>query len=77
LRQQSDYSSGYIDNRDALAMVLAGKSDITGETEIVTVYTTMLRSGELFYFVTVTSESNSGSFNRAFQTMLRSIRIND
>lgn len=77
LRQQSEYNSGYIDNRDALAMVLAGKSDLTGQTEIVTVYTTMLRSGELFYFITVTSENDSSSFNRAFQTMLRSIRIND
>jgi hypothetical protein len=77
LQQQSEYNSGYIDNRDALAMVLAGKSDVTGQTEIVTVYTTMLRSGELFYFITVTQEADSSSFNRAFQTMVKTIRIND
>lgn len=75
LRQQRSYDSGYIDNRDALAMVLAGRSDITGQTEIVTVYTTMLNDGDLLYLITVTRESDSSSFNRAFQTMLRSLRI--
>lgn len=76
LRQRSNYANGVIDNRDALAMELAGRSNVTGQTEVVTVYTTLLDSGDLFYFVTVVKESDSGSFNRAFQRMMRSLRIN-
>lgn len=75
LRQQSNYGNGYIDNRDALSMVLAGRSPITGQQETVTVYTTMLNGGELFYFVTVVKESDASGFSRAFDRMLRSVRI--
>lgn len=75
LRQQSNYGTGYIDNRDALSMVLSGRSTLTGQQETVTVYTTMLNGGELFYFVTVVKDSDSSGFSRAFDRMLRSVRI--
>jgi len=77
LRQQSNYTSGYIDNREALAMVLAGTSDVTGRAEIVTVYTTMLSNGELFSFISVSPQTESSRYSGAFQTMIRSIRLND
>ncbi len=77
LRQQSNYTGGYIDNREALAMVLAGRSDVTGQTEIVSVYTTMLRNGELFSLIAVIPQTDSSRYNTTFQTMIRSIRLND
>jgi len=76
LRQQSGYQRGGIGGRNALAMVLAGRSSVTGRTERVTVYTTMLRNGGLFYVVTVSPQDEARSYDQAFQTMLRSIQIN-
>jgi Zn-dependent protease with chaperone function len=77
LRQQSGFFSGYIDGRDSLGINLAGRSNVTGQTEYVTVYTTLLRNGNLFYLITVSQQDGQSSFNRAFQTMIRSIQLYD
>jgi hypothetical protein len=76
LRAQSGYTQGALGGRQALAMRLAGRSNLTGRNEIVTVYTTLLRDGNLFYFVTVTPQTESGRYNAAFSNVLRSLQIN-
>jgi hypothetical protein len=50
---------------------------VTGATEIATVYTTTLSDGQMFYVVTVAPQSESSSYNYAFRSMIRSIRLND
>jgi hypothetical protein len=77
LRQQSGYSRTSIGNRQAYATVLAGRSPITGETEVVTVYTTQLRTGQLFYAATVAPQNEASRYNYAFRNMLNSLRLND
>lgn len=77
LRQQNNYSRTNISGRQALATVLAGRSPVTGENEIVTVYTTQLRSGDLFYVATVSPQNEASSYNNAFRRMIGSIRLND
>ncbi|MDQ3180640.1 MAG: M48 family metalloprotease [Acidobacteriota bacterium] len=77
LRQQSNYSRTTISGRNAYATALAGRSPVTGRTEIVNVYTTQLRNGQLFYIVMVSPESDSSSYNNAFRNMIRSIRLSD
>jgi hypothetical protein len=77
LRQNSNYSRATLAGRQAYATVLAGRSPITNRTEIATVYTTQLRNGSLLYVVTVTPENESGSYNSAFNNLIRSIRLND
>lgn len=76
LRRQSSYQRTSLDHRAALSTVLAGTSPLTGRLEVVTVRTTLLRTGEMFYFVTITPQQESGVYNQAFQSMLRSLQLN-
>lgn len=76
LRQQTNYAQTYIGNRRAYTTTLAGRSPVTGRTEIATVYTTMLNNGDLFYVVTVAPEDESRTYSYAFRDMIRSIRLN-
>jgi hypothetical protein len=77
LRQQSNYQRGTIDGRNALAINLSNVNEATGRSEIVTVYTTLLRNGDLFYMIAVAPQNEYGSFNGAFRNVLSSIRLND
>jgi hypothetical protein len=76
LKPQGNYRRGSIDSRNALSIVLAGTSNVTGQDEVVIVYTTMLRNGALFYVINVAPRNEYRSYERAFQTMLRSVKIN-
>ncbi len=77
LSRRSDYSNVSISGRRGNAIVLSGRSPVTNRNEIATVYATTLQSGELLYFVTVVPEAESGTYNRAFRTMISSVRLND
>ena len=77
LRQNGGYSQTYLANRQAYTVQLSGRSPVTNQTEIVTVYTTQLRNGSLFYAITVVPSGESGSYSYAFRNMLNSIRLND
>ena len=77
LRKRSNYSQTTVGNRQGYGIVLSGRSPITGRTEVATVYTTMLRNGDLFYIVTVSPETEATSYNNAFRNMIRSIRLSD
>lgn len=77
LRRQSGYQQAVIDGRNALAVTLTGRSPITGRAETVVINATFLHSGPLIYFVSVVPQSDSYSYNRTFQTMVSSVRLND
>jgi Zn-dependent protease with chaperone function len=77
LRQQSQYQRGTISGRNALAINLANVNEATGRTEIISVYTTLLRNGQLFYMIGVAPQNEYNSFQGAFRNVLSSIRIND
>lgn len=77
LRQSSNFTRTSIGGRNAYATTLSGRSPLTNQNEIVTIYTTQLRSGNLFYVTTVAPQTESSSYNNAFRNMIRSIRIND
>jgi hypothetical protein len=76
LRQQRGFRYTTIDGNRAVRTRLIGRSNVTGRTEVVTVYTTMLRNGNLFYLIGVTPQDQSSVYNRAFSTMLRSLDLN-
>lgn len=76
LRQRSSYQRGTIDGREALAMTLGDVNVATRRNEVVSVYTTLLRNGDLFYMVAVAPEDEFRDYQNAFQTILRSIRLN-
>jgi beta-barrel assembly-enhancing protease len=75
--QQGGYSRGSINGKNALRTIISGRSDITGRTEIVTVYTTLLSDGTLLYVLTVSPDNESSDYSRAFTNFVNSIRIND
>jgi hypothetical protein len=76
LRQRGGFRRANIDGNQALNVRLVGRSNVTGRTEVVTVYTTMLRNGNLFYLIGVTPQDQSQVYNRAFRTMLQSLELN-
>jgi Zn-dependent protease with chaperone function len=77
LRKQTGYYRTSIDRRTAYQITLSGRSPVTNNTEIATVYTTQLRNGQLFYVVTVSPESESSRYSSAFRNIINSININD
>lgn len=77
LRQNGGYTRTTLSGRTAFATVLSGRSPITNENEIATVYTTTLSDGQMLYVITVTPQSEASNYNYAFRSMLRSIRLND
>ncbi len=77
LQRRGGYSRVYIDERQGNLTPLSGRSPVTGRTELVDIYTTQLRSGELFYFITVVPDNESYRYNSAFRNVLSSIQLND
>ena len=76
LRQQSSYQRGTIDRRPALTTTLLGRSAVTGDTELVNIYTTSLQNGELFYVITITPQSDARAYQNVFSNMIGSLRLN-
>jgi hypothetical protein len=75
LRQQGGLQRATLGGRTAYAGQLSGRSPVTGETEVVTVYVTQLRSGEMFWLATVVPQDESYNYNTAFRTMINSVRL--
>lgn len=76
LDTQGTYSRARIDGQGALQMTLVGRSPATRQVEQVRVYTALLRSGDLFYLITVTPRDRARNYNRTFRDVLRSITLN-
>ncbi|MFN2502413.1 MAG: M48 family metalloprotease [Pyrinomonadaceae bacterium] len=77
LSRRSGLTRTSLGGRTALATVLAGRSPITGRSEVVTIYTTQLRSGYLFHAITVVPNDESFEYNAAFRNVIGSIQFND
>jgi hypothetical protein len=73
-------SGGYqrttMSGRTALFSTLSNRNEATGRPESVRLITTQLRNGQLFYMIAVAPQSEQ-NFESAFETILRSVRIND
>lgn len=76
LQPQSRYTRTSIDGQPALSVRLAGRSPVSGRTEIVTVYTTMMRNGQLFNVITVAPNDNFRQYEQAFSSIVRSVQLN-
>ena len=62
--------------RNALFTTLTNVNEATGRPESVRLITTQLRDGQLFYMIAVAPQ-NERNYETAFNTVLRSVRIND
>ena len=62
--------------RTAIFTTLSNVNEATGRPETVRLITTQLRDGQVFYMIAVAPQ-NERNFESAFETILRSIRLND
>lgn len=66
-----------IDNAQAVSVVLAGRSPVTGADERVTVFTRELPDGHVVYALFVAPAQDYTALSRTFQSMVSSLRVND
>jgi Zn-dependent protease with chaperone function len=76
LRTSGGFQRTSLSGRNALFTTLGNVNEATGRPEVVRVITTQLRNGQLFYMIAVAPQ-NERNFESAFNTIMRSIRIND
>ncbi len=77
LQAKTNYSSTTLNGRNGLAIVLGGRSPVTGRNEVVTIYGTQTNNGSLFYVVTVVPEDQATTYNYTFRNILRSVRLSE
>lgn len=77
LRQSTNFQRTTVSGRAGLSVGLTNVNEATGQTETITLITTQLRNGALFYMVAVAPQSEARSFTSTFSNVLRSVRIND
>jgi hypothetical protein len=77
LRQRGSLTRTTLSGLSGYTTQLAGRSDITGQTEIVTVYTALMRNGDLFYLATVSPQSETYDYQAAFHYMVDSLRLSN
>ncbi len=77
LQLQNRLTNRNLAGRQGLTTQLSGRSPVTGQIEVVNIYTTRLRSGQLLYAVTVAPSNESRYYHNAFSRLLSSIRLND
>ncbi|HVF45861.1 MAG TPA: M48 family metalloprotease [Pyrinomonadaceae bacterium] len=75
LRQSTNFSRTTLGGRNALAATLTGRSPITGQNERVTIVTTTLGNGQVFYMAAVSPQNEYGTYQQAFNNILRSLRL--
>jgi len=76
LRMSGGYQRTSLSGRNALFATLSNRNEATGRPEVVRLITTQLRDGQLFYMIAVAPQ-NERNFESAFNTIMRSVRIND
>lgn len=76
LRLSGGTQSTTMSGRNAIFSTLSNVNEATGRPETVRLITTQLRNGQLLYMVAVAPQSER-NFESAFETILRSVRIND
>jgi peptidase M48-like protein len=77
LRATGRLQNTTLSSRSGLMAVLRNVSEVTGRGETVTVFTTLLRDGNLFYCITVAPEDEYQAYQRPFQRVTQSIRLTD
>jgi Zn-dependent protease with chaperone function len=76
LQQTGGWRRTSIDGRSALVTTLSGNSPITGQLENVTILVTQLSDGNVFYMAGVSPRNESGTYQRTFNEIARSLRLN-
>ncbi len=76
LQQRSNLQNTTLAGRNALTSTLSNVNEATGQSEVVTVVTTQLRDGRLFYMIAVAPQNDAGTYQTAFRNIMRSVQLN-
>ena len=68
---------GVVDGGQALTLLLAGTSPVTGQRESVKVFTRELSDGHVLYSLMVAPGADSPALSRAFDRMIGSLQVDD
>ena len=77
LRAAGGLENTTLSGRQGLVTTLTNDSDVTDRGETVTVFTTLLRDGNLFYCIAVAPQDEYQIYQRSFQRVVQSIRLSD
>jgi hypothetical protein len=77
LRATGGLTNTNLSGRSGLVATLNNVSEVTGRGETVTVFTTLLRDGNLFYCIAVAPQDEYQAYQRSFQRVAQSIRLSD
>jgi Zn-dependent protease with chaperone function len=77
LRMSGAYQRAGLGNREGLITSLSNSSEMTGEPEVVSIATTLLGNGDLFYIIFVAPRSDFSRYQPTFQRIMREITINE
>ncbi|MBC7900029.1 MAG: M48 family metalloprotease [Saprospiraceae bacterium] len=76
LRQRGGFVRTTVASRQGYTTQLTGRSPVTNQNELVTVYTAQLNSGDVLYIAAVVPENESYRYSSTFRNMINSIRLN-
>ncbi len=77
LRQRTGLQRTTLSSRAALTTSYNNVNEATGQAEVVTVVTTQLRNGQLFYMIAVAPQNEIRNFQTAFNNILRTVQLRD
>jgi Zn-dependent protease with chaperone function len=77
MRARGSYQRMDVDGRFGELITFDNVNEATQRAELITIVTTQLRNGELFYMIAVSPTDDSSKYQGTFQTILRSLRLND
>ena len=77
LSQRNNLTRTTVAGRQGYTTTLSGSSPVTNRSELVTIFTTQLRSGDLLYLAAVAPEQESYRYNNVFRNMINSMQLND
>ncbi len=77
LRARGGLQNTTLAGRNGIVATLSNVSEVTGRGEAVTVFTTLLRDGNLFYCIAVAPQDEYQGYQRTFQRVAQSIRLSD
>jgi hypothetical protein len=77
MRMRTNLQRTTLAGRTGLTASLTNSNEATGQAEAVTVVTTQLRNGQLFYMIAVAPQNEFASYQTAFRNVLNSLQLND
>jgi Zn-dependent protease with chaperone function len=77
MRTSGGLQRSSLGNRTGYSVQLTNINEATGQRESVALVTTQLRNGDVFYMVAVAPQNEARSFADAFNSIHRSVRLND